>query len=89
MSNRTEMLHFRATPEEKAAIHENAARADLALSEWLRQQGLERPEIIVRTPPDYSAPSAEKDERELREEVRGLEAQADAHEVAEAEWAQR
>lgn len=36
MPNRTEMLHFRATPEEKETIRENAGHAEVALSEWMR-----------------------------------------------------
>lgn len=34
------MLHFRATPEEKQTIRENAGHAEVALSEWMRQQAL-------------------------------------------------
>lgn len=41
MTNRTEMLHFRATPEEKQTIRENAGHAELALSEWMRQRSLD------------------------------------------------
>lgn len=40
MTNRTEMLHFRATPEEKQTIRENAGHAEVALSEWMRQRSL-------------------------------------------------
>lgn len=40
MPNRTEILHFRATPEEKETIRENAGHAELALSEWMRQRSL-------------------------------------------------
>lgn len=42
MSNRTEILHFRATPEEKAAIKANAGQAEVALSTWMRQRSLDR-----------------------------------------------
>lgn len=41
--NRTEILHFRATPEEKQTIRENAGHAELALSEWMRQKSLDEP----------------------------------------------
>lgn len=37
--NRTEMLHFRATPEEKAEILVKAGEAGMELSEWLRTRG--------------------------------------------------
>lgn len=40
MSNRTEILHFRATPEEKGRIKENAGHAELHLSEWMRKRSL-------------------------------------------------
>ncbi len=40
MPNRTEMLHFRATPEEKTRIKENAGHAEVALSAWMRDQSL-------------------------------------------------
>lgn len=43
MPNRTEILHFRATPEEKETIRENAGHAELALSEWMRQRSLDYP----------------------------------------------
>lgn len=42
MPNRTEILHFRATPEEKGRIEENAGHAELHLSEWMRQRSLDR-----------------------------------------------
>lgn len=42
MPNRTEILHFRATPEEKGRIKENAGHAELHLSEWMRQRSLDR-----------------------------------------------
>jgi hypothetical protein len=42
MTNRTEILHFRATPKEKKTIRENAGHAELALSEWMRQRSLDR-----------------------------------------------
>jgi hypothetical protein len=48
MTNRTEILHFRATPEEKQTIRENAGHAELALSEWMRQRSLDR---LVPTQP--------------------------------------
>lgn len=38
MPNRTEMLHFRATPEEKARIEAGAKRAALDLSEYVRRE---------------------------------------------------
>ena len=40
MPNRTEMLHFRATPEEKTRIKENARRWD-SLSGYLSEAALE------------------------------------------------
>lgn len=40
MPNRTEMLHFRATPEEKERIKENAGHAEVALSTWMRARSL-------------------------------------------------
>lgn len=52
MPNRTEMLHFRATPEEKETIRENAGHAELALSEWMRQRSLDR---LVPTQPVVEA----------------------------------
>lgn len=48
MTNRTEILHFRATPEEKGRIKENAGHAELHLSEWMRQRSLDR---LVPTQP--------------------------------------
>lgn len=48
MPNRTEILHFRATPEEKGRIKENAGHAELHLSEWMRQRSLDR---LVPTQP--------------------------------------
>lgn len=39
--NRTEMLHFRATPEEKERIKENAGHAEVALSTWMRERSLD------------------------------------------------
>lgn len=41
MTNRTEMLHFRATPEEKQTIRENAGHAEVALSTWMRAKSLD------------------------------------------------
>jgi hypothetical protein len=40
MSNRTEMLHFRATPEEKAAIEDMARQNGKSLSEWMRERSM-------------------------------------------------
>lgn len=71
MPNRTEMLHFRATPEEKAEIVSKAGEADMHLSEWLRtraqgfgwHQSLEKPsstQPVVEE--DCGCPNAARDE---------------------------
>lgn len=59
MPNRTEILHFRATPEEKGRIKENAGHAELHLSEWMRQRSLDRLhpiQPIVKTPRPFDDP---------------------------------
>jgi len=40
------MLHFRATPEEKTRIKENAGHAEVALSEWMRVRSLDPGESV-------------------------------------------
>jgi hypothetical protein len=67
MPNRTEMLHFRATPEEKTRIKENAGHAEVALSEWMRKRSLSAFEEGVRsaiTQPDPLGRKAMKRELE-------------------------
>lgn len=93
--NRTEILHFRATPEEKGRIKENAGHAELHLSEWMRKRSLttfedpnlgishEAVEAVLSTQPVVGDPERE---RELRKEVRQIEAEADAQEAEGAQF---
>lgn len=41
-TNRTEILHFRTTPEEKAVIKGLAGQAEVALSTWMRERSLDK-----------------------------------------------
>lgn len=61
MTNRTEMLHFRATPEEKARIKENAGHAEVALSTWMRERSLDvdKPYEGSKPPESFKAVNAE------------------------------
>jgi len=45
------MLHFRATPEEKERIKENAGHAEVALSTWMRAKSLDYEDRLNPTQP--------------------------------------
>lgn len=86
MSNRTEMLHFRATPEEKQTIRENAGHAEVALSEWMRQKSLDEPRgpDDAPTPPQFECCGGPNETGKHLEGCPRV-----AREAAEAEWAER
>ena len=46
-NDRTEDMHFRATPEEKELIREKAEKAGLSMSDYLRRQALSKKVTVI------------------------------------------
>ena len=46
-NDRTEDMHFRATPEEKELIRKKAEKAGLSMSDYLRRQALSKKVTVI------------------------------------------
>ena len=57
-NDRTEDMHFRATPEEKEMIRKKAEKAGLSMSDYLRRQALSKKVTVI-------SPEIFKEYREL------------------------